>query len=72
MTPLERAVLEMVEAGYCHSLRADDMTDSELIAADKLVDWGLLARRPQHARWAERYVVTVAGSYALGSFRGAQ
>ncbi len=68
MNPVHRAVLLAVDAGPCHALESRHVRGVDRERAEQLVASGLLRLLPARGRWPRRFVVTAAGSHALGTF----
>ena len=64
----EKRLMAKVDRGEFHCLPASSLGPRESNTANRLVLRGWLRRLPARGRWAERFVVTTNGSYAMGIF----
>lgn len=70
----EKRVMRKVENGFCHSFPSSKLGPREAKTAAALAARGLLRwlpALPARGRFADRYVVTSSGSWALGTFDSA-
>lgn len=68
LTALEVRALLRVERSDFHACTRARLSSDLRAAADALVARGLLRVLPRKGRFPRRYVVTSAGSWALGTF----
>ena len=67
----EKRVMRKVEGGFCHSFPSSKLGPREAKTAAALAARGLLRWLPARGQFADRYVVTSSGSWALGTFDSA-
>lgn len=66
--PAEKELLQRIDRSDYHHMNADEVEPEDMLLMNGLEGRGMVKRMPANDRFPERYVVTTAGSYALGTF----
>jgi hypothetical protein len=68
----DMSIVATIDAGPCHCRDVRSLSAKQCTAARLAALSGYVRLESARGRWATRYVVTAAGSHALGTFRDAR
>lgn len=68
LLPQERELLARIDNSNYHHMNADSIEPDDFLFLNGLMGKGMVKKLPPNKFFPERYVVTTAGSYALGVF----